>query len=194
MKVQTKATGSALISGMLLHHFRNAVALACLVSLSLFSRPLGAQGTGTCGTDRTLSTLVGAGLGAAAGAIPATIVHRHDQTSSHRIVVASISAGALIGFAAAGRDRPCTSRSDSVAGDVVIATRSRHAGRGALVGAIIGSVVGAAGSTLYNIGCERDPCDATRARVGVMLFSAGEGALAGGILGTLIGWAWPAGR
>lgn len=162
---------------------------------SVFSHPLGAQGSGTCGTDRALSTLVGAGLGAAAGAIPATVVHRHDQTSSHRIVVVSISAGAIIGFAAAGRDRPCMSGSDSsVAAHVAVATRSRHAQHGALVGAVLGGVVGAVGGTFYNVGCVEDPCDATRARVGLMLFSAGEGALAGGILGTLIGWAWPAGR
>jgi hypothetical protein len=59
---------------------------------------------------------------------------------------------------------------------------------------VIGGVLGAVGGTLYNVGCGRDPCDANRARVNVMLFSAGEGALAGGILGSLIGWAWPAGR
>jgi hypothetical protein len=78
--------------------------------------------------------------------------------------------------------------------DAVVATRSGHARHGALAGALIGGVLGAVGGTLYNVGCGRDPCDANRARVNVMLFSAGEGALAGGILGSLIGWAWPAGR
>jgi hypothetical protein len=179
---------------MRIHLRRNGAALVCLGLLSsLFSRALGAQ-SGRCGTDRALSTLVGAGLGAAAGAIPATVVHRHDQTSSHRIVVVSISAGAVIGFVAAGRDHPCLPGSDSSLADIVVASRSRHARHGALVGAIIGGVVGAAGGTLYNIGCEQDPCNATRTRAGLMLFSAGEGALAGGLLGTLIGWAWPAGR
>lgn len=174
---------------------RKTTALACLVLLpSLLSRPLGAQTNGQCGTDRATSTLVGAGLGAAAGAIPATIVHRHDQTSSHRIVVVSISAGAIIGFVAAGRDHPCLPGSDSARADVVMGTRSRHAGRGALVGAIVVGVAGAAASTLYNVGCERDPCDATRTRVYITLFSATEGAAAGAILGGLIGWAWPAGR
>ena len=149
----------------------------------------------TCGTDRTVSTLVGAGLGGVVAAIPATIVHRHDQTSSHRIVAVSISAGALIGFVAAGRDRPCTSpRNPSPGADGVTASRSSHAGHGALVGAVIGGVVGAVGGTFYNLGCERDPCHGSVTRVNVMLFSAGEGALAGGILGSLIGWAWPTGR
>jgi len=139
--------------------------------------------------------LVGAGLGAAVAAIPATIVHRHDQPSSHRIVAVSISTGALIGFLAAGRDHPCAARADSSQiADPVVAGRSRHAGRGAVAGAIIGAVLGAVGGTFYNIGCTHDPCHATRARVSVMLFSAGEGAAAGGLLGSLIGWAWPTGR
>lgn len=169
------------------------VVLACMMAL-LAPRAVAGQESGQCSTDRMFSTLVGAGLGAAAGAIPATIVHRHDQTSSHRIVVGSISVGALVGFLAAGRDHPCASNSDPARADVVIATRSGHAGHGALVGAVIGGVVGAAGSTLYNVGCTRDPCDANRQRVYIALFSAGEGALAGGILGSLIGWAWPVNR
>ena len=155
-----------------------------------------AQGVSTCNTDRTISTIVGAGLGAAAAAIPATIVHRHDQTSSHRIVAFSISTGALIGFLAAGRDHPCTTRTDSarLTADSVIAGRSHHAGRGAVAGALIGGVLGAVGGTFYNVGCVNDPCHATRARVGVMLFSASEGAVAGGLLGSLVGWALPSGR
>ena len=154
-----------------------------------------AQVSGACATDRTVSALVGAGLGAAAGAIPATIVHRHDQTSSHRIVAVSISAGALIGFVAAGRDRPCAARPDSsrpAAG--VMTGRSRHARRGAIAGALAGGVLGAVGGTLYDIGCRDGPCNETRMRAGIMLFSAGEGAVAFGLLGSLIGWAWPMGR
>ena len=156
---------------------------------------VGAQSTSSCTTDRTVSTLVGAGLGAAAGAIPATIVHRHDQTSSHRIVAVSISAGALIGFLAAGRDHPCLPQADSSnLADPVIAGRSNHAARGAVAGALIGGILGAVGSTFYNVGCDRDPCDVTRARVGVLVFSMGEGAVAGGLVGALVGWAWPANR
>jgi len=167
----------------------------CALAVALVApRMAGAQESGQCSTDRLLSTLVGAGLGAAAGAIPATVVHRHDQTSSHRIVAGAISAGALIGFLAAGRDHPCASHSDPARADEVLATRSGHAGHGALVGAVIGGVVGAAASTLYSVGCTRDPCDANRQRVYIGLFSAGEGALAGGILGSLIGWAWPVKR
>jgi hypothetical protein len=175
---------------------RHALVFASILSLaSLISSRADAQPSDACRTDRTLSTLVGAGLGGAAGAIPATIVHRHDQASSHRIVAVSISAGALIGFVAAGRDHPCLSRMDSSRlADAVVATRSGHARHGALAGAVIGGVLGAVGGTFYNVGCGRDPCDATRTRVNIMLFSAGEGALAGGILGSLIGWAWPAGR
>jgi hypothetical protein len=175
---------------------RRAVIFAHILSfVVLRSTPAAAQSSSACNTDRTLSTLVGAGLGGAAGAIPATIVHRHDQTSSHRIVTVSISAGAVIGFIAAGRDHPCMSRPDSSPiADAVVATRSRHAGHGALAGVVIGGVLGAVGGTLYNVGCARDPCHANRTRAGLMLFSAGEGALAGGLLGSLIGWAWPAGR
>ena len=154
-----------------------------------------AQPGSSCTKDRTVSTLVGAGLGAAVGAIPATIVHRHDQTSSHRILAVSISAGALIGFLAAGRDYPCVAQADSShLADPVIAGRSSHAGRGAVAGALIGGVLGAVGSTFYNIGCGRDPCDMTRARVGVTVFSAAEGAAAGALLGGLLGWAWPTNR
>jgi hypothetical protein len=175
---------------------QNAVAFADILSLAfLASHRVAAQLISDCSTDREVSTLVGAGLGAAGGAIPATIVHRHDQASSHRILAVSISAGAVIGFVAAGRDHPCTSHADSLhVGDVVVARRSGHAQRGALVGAVIGGVVGAAGSTLLNTGCTRDPCDANRTRVVVTVAFVGEGALAGGILGSLIGWAWPVGR
>jgi len=164
--------------------------LACLSS-----RRAEAQPSGACRTDRTMSTLVGAGLGAAAAAIPATIVHRHDQTSSHRIVAVSVSAGALIGFVAAGRDHPCISRTESSERpDSVVERRSGHAGRGFVTGAVIGGVVGALGSTQFNIGCEQDPCHPALGRISATLFFTGEGALAGGILGSLIGWAWPAGR
>jgi len=175
---------------------RHGVVFACALSLAcLFSRPGQAQLSGQCRTDRTLSTLVGAGLGGAVGAIPATIVHRHDQVSSHRIVAVSVAAGALIGFVASGRDRPCASRADSShAASGVVEARSGHASHGALAGAVIGGVLGAVGSSFYNVGCDRDPCDANRARVNVTLFSAGEGALAGGVLGSLIGWAWPVRR
>jgi len=151
-----------------------------------------AQQNSACQTDRTISTLVGAGLGAAIGAIPATIVHRHDQTSSHRIVAGSVVAGALIGFVASSRDRPCAnSRDASRVADAVVAGRAAHARRGALAGALIG---GAVGGTFYQTGCTNEPCHERATRTNLMLFSAGEGLLAGGILGSLVGWAWPAGR
>lgn len=154
-----------------------------------------AQSSEACATDRTVSTLVGAGLGAAVAAIPATVIHRHDQTSSHRIVVLSVSTGALIGFLAAGRDHPCAVHADSSRpADPVIAGRSSHARRGAIVGAVTGGVLGAVGSTYYNVVCIRDPCNVTRMRIEIGAFSAGEGAAAGGLLGALIGWAWHVGR
>lgn len=129
---------------------RHALIFAHILSLVVLrSRQTGAQASGACSTDRTLSTLVGAGLGGAAGAIPATIVHRHDQASSHRVVAVSISAGALIGFIAAGRDHPCVSRPDSSQlADAVVVARSGHAGHDALAGAAIGGVLGAVGATL----------------------------------------------
>jgi hypothetical protein len=172
------------------------ILIACVLAFAvLSSRVAGAQEIEQCSTDRTVSTLVGAGLGLAVGAIPATVVHRHDQTSSHRIVVGSLAVGAVIGFVAAGRDRPCALHADSSRiADAVIASRSGHAKRGAVAGAVTGAVIGAAGGTLYNIGCTEDPCNANRARAALMLFSAGEGAIAGGLLGSLIGWAWPVGR
>jgi hypothetical protein len=175
---------------------RSAAAFACVLSLmAVFSRPAVAQVTNHCGTDRTVSTLVGAGLGGVAAAIPATIVHRHDQTSSYRIVAVSVSAGAVIGFVAAGRDRPCTSSADSAhIGAMVVARRSAHAANGALTGALIGAVAGAAGSMLYNVDCTGDPCNLNSRRASIAAFSAGEGALAVGILGGLIGWAWPVHR
>ncbi len=167
-----------------------ALLLACLSSRRAIAQP-----GDDCRTDRTWSTLVGAGLGAAAAAIPATIVHRHDQTTSHLIVAASVSAGALIGFVAAGRDHPCTSRMDAAhLTDSIVHQRSGHAGRGFVTGAVIGGVFGALGSTQLNVGCELDPCHPVLGRVGATALFAGEGALAGGILGSLIGWAWPAGR
>lgn len=167
--------------------------IASTLTLALaFSRPLEAQSSEQCGRDRGVSTLVGAGLGAAVGAIPATIVHRHDRTSSHAIVAVSIGTGALIGFLAAGRDRPCLPMTESPHfAEAVMAARSRHAWHGGLAGVVTGGVVGAAGSTLYNVGCE-SACNGER--VGLMLFSAGEGAIAGGLLGGLIGWAWPVSR
>ena len=166
-----------------------------LLVACLSSRLVEAQSGDACNTDRTWSTVVGAGLGAAAAAIPATIVHRHDQTSSHRIVAVSVSAGALIGFVAAGRDHPCTSRLDSShLTDSIVQQRSGHAGRGFVTGAAIGGVLGALGSTQLNIGCEEDPCHPVLGRVGATALFAGEGALVGVILGSLIGWAWPAGR
>jgi hypothetical protein len=181
---------------------RSAVvlAVACIALLaSLLPRRATAQVEHACATDRAISTLVGAGLGAAAAAIPATIVHRHDQTSSHRIVLLSVSAGALAGFLATGRDQPCASHADSSAdapqlANAVVSRRSAHASHGAVAGAVIGGLLGAVGSTLYHVGCDRDPCSLARSRFNLMLFSAGEGAAAGGILGGLIGWAWPAGR
>jgi hypothetical protein len=164
-----------------------------LALLFLSSPAAEAQLNKQCSTDRTVSMLVGAGLGLAAGAIPATIVHRHDQSSSHRIVAGSVAGGALIGLLAASRDRPCVLRADSLhIADAVIASRSGHAKRGALTGVVIGGVVGAAGSAFLNVGCERDPCNGSRAPL--TLFLGGEGAVAGGILGSLIGWAWPVGR
>ena len=175
------------------HNLGRWIVVACLVSFGLaVSRRVEAQASGMCRTDRVVSTLVGAGLGAAAGAIPATIVHRHDQTSSHRIVIGSIAAGTLIGFVAAGRDRPCISRADAppLAGGGV-AGRAAHARHGVLVGSLTGAVVGAAGGTLYGIGCAEGPCNENATRAKFMLFSAGEGAVAGGLLGSLIGWAWP---
>ena len=175
---------------------RRSAIVGSMLALAIGSpQSVRAQASSACAADRTVSTLVGAGLGAAAAAIPATIVHRHDQTSSHRIVAVSITTGALIGFVAAGRDRPCVARADSLqTTEPVMARRSSHARRGALAGAFIGGVLGAAGGTLYNIGCTEDPCHATRERVGIMLFSAGEGAVALGVLGSLIGWAWPTGQ
>ena len=173
---------------------------ACIAFIAcLLPSRASAQAGQACATDRTISTLVGAGLGAAAAAIPATVVHRHDQTSSHRIVAISVSAGALVGFFAAGRDHPCAPHPDSLAvsqpaTNAVVTRRSTHASHGAVAGAVIGGVLGAVGSTLYHVGCERDPCGASRGRFNLMLFSAGEGAAAGGLLGGLIGWAWPAGR
>ena len=173
-----------------LRHRLRAAACGILVLTVGFSQRIPAQVGGACAKDRVVSTLVGAALGAAAGAIPATVVHRHDQTSSHRIVALSISTGAFVGFIAAGRDRPCASLSDSLRlSDPVITGRSRHASQGAIVGAVIGAALGAVGGTLYNIGCERGSCTATHA--GVILFSASEGAGVGGLLGGLIGWAWP---
>jgi hypothetical protein len=142
-----------------------------------------AQSNEACRRDRTISTVVGAGLGGVVAAIPATIVHRHDQTSSHRIVAVSVSAGALIGFVAAGRDRPCLIPADTSRHDErVLSSRSRHAQRGALIGILTGTVVGASGGTFYDA---RNPA-------GAILFSAGEGAIAGGVLGSLIGWVMPA--
>ena len=166
-----------------------------LVWMLALALPLSRSVEAQCGADRTMSTLVGAGLGAAAGAIPATIVHRHDQTSSHRIVAVSVSSGALIGLLAAGRDRPCISRMDSLhLGNDVMSHRSTHAWHGALAGAATGAVLGAVGGTFYNIGCERDPCNAIAGRIGIVALSAGEGAVAFGLLGSLIGWAWPVRR
>ena len=131
----------------------------------------------------------------AAGAIPATIVHRHDQTSSHRIVIGSVTAGALVGFIASGRDHPCVPSSDSTRDpDAIVGRRSSHARRGALVGGIIGGALGAAGGTMYQLGCATQSCDGKVTRTDVMLFSAAEGAVAIGIFGPLIGWAWPTGR
>src|SRR5690349_331811 len=152
--------------------------IGMMMALTLFvgsPHSVRAQAAGGCAMDRTVSTLVGAGLGAAAAAIPATIVHRHDQTSSHRIVAVSISAGAVIGFVAAGRDHPCVTRADSSAStDRVLAGRSSHARRGAVAGALIGGMLGAAGGTLYNLGCAGDPCNASTQRIGVMALSAAE--------------------
>ena len=173
----------------------SAIVFGSLAVCFFVAARVDAQTAGGCRTDRAISTIVGAGLGSAAGAIPATIVHRHDQTSSHRIVIGSVSAGALIGFVAAGRDQPCRSSIDSSrVPDAVIGRRSLHARRGALVGGLIGGALGAAGGTLYQLGCASQSCDGKVTRTDVMLFSAAEGAVAIGILGGLIGWAWPTGR
>ena len=185
----------ASVAAQFAHPCRIDVLGFVLLLACLSARRAVAQAGDACRTDRTWSTIVGAGLGAAAAAIPATIVHRHDQTSSHRIVAISVSTGALIGFVAAGRDHPCMSRMDSsLRADSVVERRSGHAGRGFVTGAVIGGVLGAVGSTQFNIGCEQDPCHPTLGRIGVTAVLAGEGALAGGIVGSLIGWAWPAGR
>ena len=160
-------------------------------------RAVAAQSPGACTTDRTVSTLVGAGLGLAAAAIPATVVHRHNPTSSHHIVELSVSGGALLGFFAAGRDHPWASHAESapVEGQRdVLAGRSTHAGKGAIIGAAIGGVVGALGGSLYDGGRTLDHCRVTHTRISLMLLTAGEGAAAGGLLGGLIGWAVPAGR
>jgi hypothetical protein len=186
------------LSSLPRRHPRNAAIFAVLLSLGcLFSRRVEAQPRGTCRADRAVSTPVRAGLSAAAGAIPATVVRRYDQVSSHVIVTAPMAPAALIGFVAAGRDRPCVSRTDSFqVADSVAAVRAGRARRGALAGVVIGAALGAVGSTLYNVDvdCAPGPCRATRGRASLMLFSAGGGALAGGILGGLIGWAWPMGR
>jgi hypothetical protein len=55
-------------------------AIAALVAINS-PRDALAQAT-ACSADRTISTLVGAGLGAAAAAIPATIVHRQRTLDS----------------------------------------------------------------------------------------------------------------
>lgn len=177
-------------------HISRAALCVALAALAAGSpRVARAQASGACTSDRTVSTLVGAGIGAAAAAIPATIVHRHDQTSSHRIVAVSVSAGALIGFFAAGRDHPCASADSSRhASDPIMVGRSSHAKHGAVAGAIIGGVLGAVGGSFFNVGCTNDPCSVTRERAGIMVFSAAEGAVAGGVLGSLIGWAWPVHR
>ena len=172
---------------------RSIAVFGCLCLLSLQGAE--AQQSHACRVDRAVSTLVGAGLGAAVSAIPATVVHRRDQTGSHLIVIGSIGAGAAIGFVAGGRDVPCASRGESThVANAVVAQRSARAGRGALVGGALGAVLGAAGSTLISTGCIREPCHENATRVRLTLFIAGEGALAGGLLGGLIGWALPAGR
>lgn len=176
------------------HMSRSALRRAGSIALALtlvFAFRLDAQATGSCRTDRTVSTLVGSGLGLAAAAIPATVIHRHDQTSSHRIVIGSAAAGAVIGFVAAGRDRPCNSSDESSVGRPIVTERSTRAGRGILVGGAIGGVLGAVGSTFFHTGCTREPC---HERLNMALFLAGEGAAAGGILGGLLGWAWPVRR
>lgn len=155
-----------------------------------------AQSRASCAMDRFASTLTGAGLGGVVVAVPATVVHRHDQTSSHRMVAGAISAGAVIGFLSSGRDQPCLGHSDSshVRADV-FSIRAAHARRGSIAGVIVGGVLGAVGSTFYNVGCDDSSgCDAKSTRVGITIFSVGEGAIAGAIVGSLIGWVWPAGR
>jgi hypothetical protein len=170
--------------------------ILAFIAAAAWAPSLHAQSRGACGTDRLVSTLVGAGLGGAVAAIPATVVHRHDQATSHRIVAVSISGGALVGFLAANRDHPCAPRADSSStAGVVVATRSSHALRGAVAGVLVGGVLGAVGSTFYTVGCDLDrPCDAYRTRLGLTIFSAAEGAAACGLLGGLMGWAWPVHR
>lgn len=129
---------------MTYHMHRPAVVFVSLfAATALACRIAEAQVSGTCRTDRIVSTIVGAGLGAAAGAIPATIVHRHDQRSSHRIVIGSVTAGALIGFVASGRDRSCSRGDSSHLGETVVGKRSAHAKRGALIGGGVGGAVAA---------------------------------------------------
>jgi hypothetical protein len=162
--------------------------------IALFAAPLAAQPSSPCSTDRVTSTLVGAGLGAAVAAIPATIAHRHDQNTSHRIVGLSVSAGAVLGLIEANRDRPCTAHRDSLhAATAVLDARSNHARIGGVTGSVLGGVAGIVGSTYLNVGCG-DNVRSCNARRNIAILMAGEGALAGGLLGALIGWAWPAGR
>lgn len=156
--------------------------------------PVARAQSAQCATDLTVSTLVGAGLGGVVAAIPATIVHRHDQNTSHRIVEVSIPAGAVVGFMLAKRDRPCASPPDSVrVAEAVLTRRSSHAGTGALIGGIMGGIAGAVGSTFLNVGCgDRGSCSGSHLEIGIAM--AGLGGISGGILGGLIGWAVPAGR
>ena len=120
---------------------------AVVVLVVLSSRRARAQASHACSTDRAVSTLVGAGLGAAAAAIPATIVHRHD------------------------------------------------AGRGTLAGAVIGGRARSVGGAFYNVGCDREPCNATRPRAGVMLSPPQKVRLRAGSLEVLsVGRGRPTGR
>jgi hypothetical protein len=153
----------------------------------------GVHTSNACISQRVISTLVGAGLGAAVAAAPATIAHRHDQTTSYRILIGSVAIGTAVGFVAGGHDASCTTRSDSTLSTPTATPRAHHAASGAIAGAIVGGVAGAVGGTFYQLGCYQS-CNATRQRAGVMLFSAAEGAAAGSLLGGLIGWAWPRGH
>ncbi len=170
-------------------------ALAALIAIAMLPfHSAGSQpSVSECRTYRAASTVAGIGLGAALGAVPATIVHRHDQRASHAIMAVSISGGALVGFIGSGRGHPCAAPASNGprVPDPVFAARESHSWKGALVGAVAGGLLGAYGGSQLNIGCTRDPCDEASQRRLAIAGSAGVGALAGGVLGSLVGWAWP---
>ncbi len=157
--------------------------VAGVLALTLPIRSAASQITvSECHTFRAASTVVGAGLGAAVGAIPATVVHRHDKQSSHTIMAISVSGGALTGLLLSARGHPCTSpasaSSTPALPDPVVARREDHAWKGALSGAVVGGILGAAGGTMLGGN-------------GAAVYLGVAGGFGGGILGSLVGWAWP---